>query len=64
MDLVDPNRYLTLLPEAMKKVNHEFNKTAIVELYNTVDFIGISSYAGKGTAGSQQQPVLNCPQHR
>ncbi|WIA29300.1 hypothetical protein OEZ86_011805 [Tetradesmus obliquus] len=45
MDLVDPTQYLTLLPEAMKAVNSQFNKTAIVELYNTVDLIGISSYA-------------------
>lgn len=46
MDLVDPNLYLTLLPEAMKKVEAEFNKSAIVALYDAVDFIGISSYAG------------------
>lgn len=46
MDLVDPNLYLTMLPDAMKKVEKEFNKPAIVALYNTVDFIGISSYAG------------------
>lgn len=46
MDLVDPNLYLTLLPEAMKKVEAEFNKSAIMTLYNAVDFIGISSYAG------------------
>jgi hypothetical protein len=47
MDLVDPNLYITMLPEAMKKVDHEFNKAKILELYNTIDFIGISSYAGK-----------------
>jgi hypothetical protein len=47
MDLVDPSQYLTLLPEAMKPIESQFNKTAIVELYNTVDLIGISSYAGK-----------------
>lgn len=47
MDLVDPSLYLTLLPEAMKKVESQFNKTAIVKLYDTVDFIGISSYAGE-----------------
>jgi hypothetical protein len=47
MDLVDPNLYLTLLPEAMKKVEAEFNKSAIVKLYDEVDFIGISSYAGE-----------------
>lgn len=46
MDLVDPNLYITMLPEAMKKVDHEFNKAKIIELYNTIDFIGISSYAG------------------
>jgi hypothetical protein len=57
MDLVDPNLYLTLLPEAMKRVNHEFDKKAIITLYNTIDFIGISSYAGKGTPGSLQQPA-------
>lgn len=47
MDLVDPNLYLTMLPEAIKAVEHEFNKSAIIQLYNTVDFIGISSYAGE-----------------
>jgi hypothetical protein len=47
MDLVDPTAYLTLLPDAMKKIEKQFNKAAIIELYNTVDFIGISSYAGK-----------------
>jgi hypothetical protein len=47
MDLVDPSQYLTMLPEAMKTVESQFNKTAIVELYNTVDLIGISSYAGE-----------------
>lgn len=47
MDLVDPNLYLTMLPDAMKKVEKEFNKPAIVALYDTVDFIGISSYAGE-----------------
>jgi hypothetical protein len=31
----------------MKPIESQFNKTAIVELYNTVDLIGISSYAGK-----------------
>lgn len=46
MDLVDPNLYLTLLPEAMKKVEADFNKSAIVTLYDAVDFIGISSYSG------------------
>ncbi len=46
MDLVDPNAYLTLLPAAMKEVEKEFNKAAIVQLYDTIDFIGISSYAG------------------
>lgn len=46
MDLVDPNAYLSLLPAAMKEVEKDFNKAAIIELYNTVDFIGISSYAG------------------
>jgi hypothetical protein len=45
MDLVDPTAYLTLLPDAMKKIENQFNKAAIIELYNTVDFIGISSYA-------------------
>lgn len=53
MDLVDPTQYLTLLPEAMKAVNSQFNKTAIVELYNTVDLIGISSYAGEEQGSSK-----------
>jgi hypothetical protein len=47
MDLVDPSQYLTLLPEAMKPIESQFNKAAIVELYNTVDLIDISSYAGE-----------------
>jgi hypothetical protein len=47
MDLVDPSQYLTLLPEAMKPIESQFNKTAIVKLYNAVDLIGISSYAGE-----------------
>jgi len=47
MDLVDSNLYLTLLPEAMKAIEHEFNKFAIIQLYDNVDFIGISSYAGE-----------------
>lgn len=31
----------------MKPIMKQFNTTAIIELYNTVDLIGISSYAGK-----------------
>lgn len=53
MDLVDPNAYLTLLPAAMKEVEKEFNKPAIKELYDTVDFIGISSYSGEQAASRQ-----------
>ncbi len=34
------------LPEAMAPIMHQFNTTAIKELYATVDLIGISSYAG------------------
>jgi hypothetical protein len=48
MDLVDPNLYITMLPEAMKKVEKEFNKNNIIKLYDAVDFIGISSYSGEG----------------
>jgi hypothetical protein len=44
-----PHRLLTsgstLLPDAMKKIEKQFNKAAIIELYNTVDLIGIRSYA-------------------
>ncbi|KAF8073017.1 rpsQ [Scenedesmus sp. PABB004] len=45
MDLVDPSQYLTLLPAAMKPLMPQFNTTAIIELFDTVDLIGISSYA-------------------
>lgn len=54
MDLVDPSQYLTLLPEAMKPIENQFNKSAIVELYNTVDLIGISSYAGEHSFSAGQ----------
>jgi hypothetical protein len=45
MDLVDPVQYLSQLPAAMKPLMHKFNTSAIQELYQTVDLIGISSYA-------------------
>lgn len=35
----------TRLPDAIKPIMKQFNTTAIVELYNSVDLIGISSYA-------------------
>jgi hypothetical protein len=31
----------------MKTVANQFNNSAIVELYDSVDFIGISSYSGE-----------------
>ena len=45
MDLIDPTEYLAKLPAAMKPLMKKFNTSAIQELYQTVDLIGISSYA-------------------
>jgi hypothetical protein len=62
MDLVDPNLYITMLPEAMKKVEKEFNKDNIIKLYDTVDFIGISSYSGEGCSPTEFDTVLSATQ--
>lgn len=35
------------LPAAIEAISDQFNKTAIIELYDAVDLIGLSSYAGK-----------------
>lgn len=44
-NLVDPSEYLNLYPAAFAPLKSEFNLNAIQQLYSSVDFIGISSYA-------------------
>ena len=43
-DLVDPSQYILLYPAAFAPLKSQFNMAAISELYNSTDFIGISSY--------------------
>lgn len=43
-DLVDPSQYLTLYPAAFAPLKPQFDLEAIQDLFNAVDFIGISSY--------------------
>lgn len=43
-DLVDTYQYVQQFPAAFAPLRGQFNFDAISELYNTTDFIGISSY--------------------
>ena len=44
-DLVDPSQYLALYPAAFEPLKPQFDLESIQDLYHSIDFIGISSYA-------------------
>lgn len=54
-DLVDTYAYVQQFPAAFAPLKPQFNLTAISELYNTTDFIGISSYPSLTPNFSTQQ---------
>ena len=44
-DMVDPAKYLEQFPEAFEPMKPKFDRTAISELYDSIDFIGARARA-------------------